>query len=153
MTYIIAVGIAVVVLFMLLYMALQEDDSENDGARETPVDKAPKQAKPKLKPPAQPKTTPQPAPAKTAQQTNKDDLTQIEGVGPKIAGLLTDAGIHTFKQLASLEVDALKRIVTDGGVLFREKVAMTWSAQAQLAANEKWDALTKLQAKLKGGAP
>lgn len=149
MTYIIAVGIAVVILFFFLYMALQDEDSGNDGARETELDKAPKQAKPKS--PAQPKTTEQPARAKTSQQSIKDDLTQIEGVGPKIAGLLTDAGIHTFKQLATLEVDALKLIVTDGGVLFREKVAMTWSEQAQLAADGKWDALTKLQAKLKGG--
>lgn len=150
MSYIIPVGIAVVVLLILLYMALHDEGSGNDEVTQAPVKKAPRQAKPK--PTTRSKTTPKTAHNQTPQQINKDDLTRIEGIGPKIATLLTDAGIHTFKQLAALEVDALKRIVKDGGVLFREKIAVTWSEQAHLAANGQWDTLKKLQAKLKGGA-
>lgn len=154
MSYIILVGAAFAVLCMLLTMAFGDDGSANDKVVQAPAKKAPRQAKAKPKPKAapRPKTPPKAAPNRTPQKTANDELTRIEGIGPKIAALLSDAGIRSFKQLAALEVDALKRIVTDGGVLFREKVAVTWSEQAKLATNGKWDALTKLQAKMKGGA-
>ena len=40
----------------------------------------------------------------SATSTEGDDLTKIEGIGPKIAELLNNAGITTFAQLADAEM-------------------------------------------------
>lgn len=37
-----------------------------------------------------------------------DDFTKIEGIGPKISGLLHDAGMATYADLAKADVDTLK---------------------------------------------
>jgi predicted flap endonuclease-1-like 5' DNA nuclease len=42
-----------------------------------------------------------------------DDLTQIKGVGPKIAGLMRDAGIMSFAQLGAMTADKLRDLVGD----------------------------------------
>ena len=39
-----------------------------------------------------------------------DDLTRIEGIGPKISAALQQAGIRTFGQLAALEPAALQQL-------------------------------------------
>ena len=79
-----------------------------------------------------------------------DDLKIIEGIGPKIEGILHDAAIHTFAELAAASVSELEKIVRhDAGI----QVAFpdTWPTQAQLAAEGKWNELEKLQDELKGG--
>jgi NADH-quinone oxidoreductase subunit I len=78
-----------------------------------------------------------------------DDLTKVEGIGPKIAGLLQAAGITTFARLAETEVDTLKQILEAANL----KVADpgTWPEQAKLAASGQWEALEKLQGELQGG--
>ena len=78
-----------------------------------------------------------------------DDLERIEGIGPKIAGLLQAAGITTFSQLASADVGRLKQILSDAGIRIADPT--TWAEQAGLAAAGKWDELHALQDKLKGG--
>lgn len=79
-----------------------------------------------------------------------DDLKIVEGIGPKIEGILHDAGIKTFAQLASASVTQLEKIVReDAGI--RVAFPDTWPEQAQLAANGKWDELEQLQDDLKGG--
>ncbi|HUV89177.1 MAG TPA: DUF4332 domain-containing protein [Anaerolineae bacterium] len=78
-----------------------------------------------------------------------DDLERIEGIGPKIAGLLQAAGITTFAQLAATNVGRLKQILTDAGIRIADPT--TWAEQARLAAAGKWDELQALQDKLKGG--
>jgi predicted flap endonuclease-1-like 5' DNA nuclease len=79
-----------------------------------------------------------------------DDLTKIEGIGPKISGLLQAAGILTFSQLASADVGKLGEILSAEGL---DKLANpgTWPEQAGLAAAGKWDELNVLQDELKGG--
>lgn len=79
-----------------------------------------------------------------------DDLKIIEGIGPKIEGILHKAAINTFAELAAASVSELEKIVRhDAGI----QIAFpdTWPAQAQLAAEGKWDELEKLQDELKGG--
>ena len=79
-----------------------------------------------------------------------DDLKIIEGIGPKIEGILHDTGIHTFAELAAASVSQLEKIVRhDAGI----QVAFpdTWPTQAQLAADGKWTELEKFQDELKGG--
>jgi NADH-quinone oxidoreductase subunit I len=80
-----------------------------------------------------------------------DDLTRIEGIGPRIAGLFQEAGIITFVQLAATEVSKLKQILTDAGPQFQLADPSTWPEQAKLAATGKWAELEALQDRLKGG--
>ncbi len=79
-----------------------------------------------------------------------DDLKRIEGVGPKISGVLQSAGIMTFGQLAGTDVNRLKQVLEEAGV-GRLAVPTTWPEQAGLAAAGKWDELKALQDELKGG--
>ena len=83
--------------------------------------------------------------------TLSDDLTKIEGIGPKIAEILTNNGIATWSQLAEAEVDKLKEILEAAGARFKSHDPTTWPQQAQLAATDKWDELKELQDRLDGG--
>jgi len=81
-----------------------------------------------------------------------DDLKLIEGIGPKIAGVLYEAGIETFAQLAATDVHRLEAILREADPrLLRLADPGTWPEQARLAAVGEWDALTGLQATLRGG--
>jgi len=81
----------------------------------------------------------------------KDDLTKVEGIGPKIKGLLNDDGIWSFKQLSETATTKLKKILDDAGPRYRVHNPKTWAAQAKLAAEGKWDELVIWQDELKGG--
>ena len=80
-----------------------------------------------------------------------DDLKKIEGVGPKIASLLNDAGILTFASLASTDVDKIKDVLLAAGSRYKMHDPTTWPQQAALAADGKWDELKKWQDELDGG--
>ena len=88
------------------------------------------------------------APAVEAEAT-PDDLQRIEGIGPKIAGLLQEAGIATFAQLAATDVGRLEQTVRDAGITIADP--STWPEQARLASAGKWAELEVLQEELKGG--
>ena len=87
------------------------------------------------------------APAPTA----KDDLTKIEGIGPKIAEIFAAKGIATFADLSKAKPAALKTILDEAGSRFKMHDPTTWPAQAKLAAAGSWDKLQTLQDELKGG--
>lgn len=78
-----------------------------------------------------------------------DDLRRIEGIGPKVAALLNEAGIVTFAQLAATPVQRLRELLQAAGLRFMDPE--TWPQQAVLAAHADWDGLAALQAQLKGG--
>ena len=78
-----------------------------------------------------------------------DDLTKIEGIGPKISSLLQDAGISTYAQLADTSTERLDEIVDAAGLHMAN--AASWPEQARLAAGGKWDELAQWQDELKGG--
>ena len=78
-----------------------------------------------------------------------DDLTILEGIGPKINNLLQEAGIHTFAQLAISEISELKAILEPAKLQFIDP--STWADQAKLAAEGKFDELKVLTDSLKGG--
>ena len=79
-----------------------------------------------------------------------DDLKIVEGIGPKIEGILHQAGIATFAELATTSVEKLEQIVReDAGI--RVAFPDTWPEQAKLAAAGEWETLEKLQDELKGG--
>ena len=81
----------------------------------------------------------------------KDDLKKIEGIGPKIAGLLKEAGIETYGELSKASLKKLQGVLKAAGPRFRLAKPDTWKAQAKLAAAGKETELKKLQAELKGG--
>jgi hypothetical protein len=78
-----------------------------------------------------------------------DDLTKIEGIGPKVSETLNEAGISTFNALSNAKVEDIQKILSDGGLKMMD--ATTWPQQAKLAADGDWNALKKLQDKLSGG--
>jgi NADH-quinone oxidoreductase subunit I len=80
-----------------------------------------------------------------------DDLTRVEGIGPKISELLQAAGISTFAALANTEVSKLQQILTEAGPSFSLASPGTWPEQARLAAAGQWDELKALQDRLLGG--
>jgi predicted flap endonuclease-1-like 5' DNA nuclease len=82
---------------------------------------------------------------------NANDLTVVEGIGPKINELFNNAGIKTFAQLAKQTVPQMRKILDDGGSRFRIANPSTWAQQSALAAENKWDELKKLQDKLSAG--
>ena len=82
---------------------------------------------------------------------NANDLTIVEGIGPKINELFNAAGIKTFAQLAAATVPQMRAILDKGGSRFRIANPSTWAQQGALAAENKWAELKKLQDKLSGG--
>jgi predicted flap endonuclease-1-like 5' DNA nuclease len=82
---------------------------------------------------------------------SSEDLTVIEGLGPKIQMLLNQYGIYTYRQLAETEVERLKEILSTAGPQLAMHDPGTWPSQANLAANDQWDTLKSVQGFLKGG--
>ncbi len=76
-----------------------------------------------------------------------DDLQRILGIGPKTTARLKAEGIHSFAQLAALDVEHLRGLL--GSAAGRAHLLETWPAQARLAAWGDWDALKAFQAQLK----
>lgn len=83
------------------------------------------------------------------QKNKEDDLTKIEGIGPKIAEVFAKNGIKTFKDLSGAKKEALVKILSENKLSNHDP--STWSKQASLAMDEKWEDLKVLQDKLDGG--
>ena len=80
-----------------------------------------------------------------------DDLKLVEGIGPKIAEIFTEAGIGTWEALSKTSVDRLKEILEGAGSRYKMHDPTSWPQQAQLAAEGKFEELETLQDNLKGG--
>ncbi len=113
-------------------VAVTADKVKATKAKEAPAVKAVKSAKKEIKEVA-------------------DDLTKIEGVGKKIAELLSVEQIVSFQDLAKSTPKKIRTILDAAGNKFKMHDPATWPKQAKLAAAGKWDELKKLQAELKGG--
>jgi len=81
----------------------------------------------------------------------KDDLTRLEGIGPKIAQLLVTAGVNSYEKVSKADSDQLKDILAKGGSAYLSHDPGTWPEQAKLAAAKDWEKLDALQGKLRGG--
>ncbi len=80
-----------------------------------------------------------------------DDLTLIEGIGPAIAELLTNAGITTWTQLAATSVEQIQELLSQSGGQMAAHDPSTWPQQAQMAADGLHDELRAWQDQLNGG--
>lgn len=87
----------------------------------------------------------------SGKKVNQDDLKLVEGIGPKIEGLLNEAGINTWQELADAPTEKVQAILDEAGPRYRMHDPATWSKQAKLAAEAKWEELEELQDNLKGG--
>ncbi len=114
-------------------------------------------AKPKKDKPA-----PAAAPAKAAKKAEAatakaadatDDLTKIEGIGPKFALAFQSVGVATFADLAAKSVDELKALLegSEEYASLAGRVGDTWPKQAEMAAAGQWDELKAWQDELDGG--
>lgn len=81
----------------------------------------------------------------------EEDLTVVEGIGPKIGELLKNAGIYNYVSLATTSADTIKDILEAAGSRFSMHDPTTWPAQASLAAQGRWDELDTLKDELDGG--
>ena len=89
------------------------------------------------------------AEAKPEKTIESDDLTRIEGIGPKVSKTLIAAGISTFEALSNATVEEIQKVLADAGLKMMD--ATTWPQQAKLAAQGDWDGLKELQENLSGG--
>ena len=88
---------------------------------------------------------------KKAKAEGGDDLKKIEGIGPKIAEILGEAGIGTYQALADSSADKIREVLEGAGSRYKMHDPTTWPEQAKMAAEGKWDELKEWQDNLKGG--
>ncbi|HPW89460.1 MAG TPA: 50S ribosomal protein L21 [Kaistella chaponensis] len=91
------------------------------------------------------------APAAKKSAKKGDDLTIIEGIGPKVAAIFVEAGIKSFADLAKKSKEELEAILDPNGAAYVAMDPTTWAQQAQLAADGKMDELQALKDELNGG--
>ena len=75
-------------------------------------------------------------PAKAA----PDDLTQISGIGPRMATILGAGGVTTYAQLQNTSTEKLHEIVAASGAVPSASID-TWPTQASYASKGDWSGL------------
>lgn len=135
-------------------VAVAEPKAKATAKAEKPVAKKAEKAATKEEVPAVAETKAVEKKEKAAPKKAKakaDDLTLIEGVGPKIAEVLTAAGLADFASVAAKSAEELKATLVEAGDQFNTAVTDTWPEQAKLAADGKFEELKKWQDELDGG--
>jgi small subunit ribosomal protein S2 len=89
--------------------------------------------------------------AKKTKVVEADDLTKVEGIGPKAAEALVAAGIATFADLSKGDAEKIKEILTEASSRMAHLDPTSWPKQAKMAADGKWDELKEWQDNTKGG--
>ena len=83
------------------------------------------------------------------EKKSADDLTKLEGIGPKVEKVLNEAGIMSFADLAHAEAAKVQEKLDAAGMQYMNPEG--WIEQAKLAAAGDNEGLAKLQDELKGG--
>ncbi len=81
----------------------------------------------------------------------ENDLTLVEGIGPKIQELFHNHDVKTWKALSECSLEKCQEVLTSGGDKFKIHKPGTWPKQAKLAYEGKWAELLKWQDELDGG--
>ena len=87
----------------------------------------------------------------SGKKIKQDDLKIVEGIGPKIEGLLNDGGIKTWADLADAPAEKVQAILDEAGPRYNMHDPATWSKQAQMANEGQWEELEAYQDRLDGG--
>lgn len=80
-----------------------------------------------------------------------NDLTVVEGIGPKIADVLLAAGVKTWWQLHQTDVAVIAEALATAGPRFQIHDPATWPQQGGLLARGEWQAFKTLTDQLRGG--
>ena len=88
-------------------------------------------------------------PTTPKKEKSADDLTKLEGVGPKVAKILTEAGYASFADLAKADPVEVDKVLDANKLQMLDSAG--WIDQAKLAAAGDMEGLAKLQDELKGG--
>jgi len=64
-------------------------------------------------------------------ETKADDLTKLDGVGPKLAEILTEGGFTTFAAVATASVEDLQKVLEAAGNRYASKDPAPWIEQAK----------------------
>ncbi len=80
-----------------------------------------------------------------------DDLTVVEGIGPKIAGLCKEIGVSTWLGLSGTSIERLQEMLDDAGPRYRVHSPSTWPQQARLLAEGNWAEFQALTEHLTAG--
>ena len=148
---VVILALIALVIVLLLRREDEPEDAKNPFEPDERPDAAP-HAEPEPEPVATRAESVPVAAAEPETPPIPDDLKKIEGIGPKISGVLNAAGIYTFAQLAETTADRIREILeAEDPRLTRLADPTTWAEQAKLAAAGKWDELAALQDELKGG--
>ena len=91
-----------------------------------------------------------PAPEPAAAPSGPDDLTVIEGVGPKMQNALRAAGIDTYAKMAQTSEDDFRAAIHAQGMRLAPSIP-TWAEQAAYAAKGDFDGLSAFQDSLTAG--
>ena len=81
----------------------------------------------------------------------QDDLTVVEGIGPKIKELFHNHDVTTWAALSKCSVEKCEAVLKSGGKRFELHKPGTWPKQADMAANGLWKELNEWQDLLDGG--
>lgn len=81
----------------------------------------------------------------------ENDLTVVEGIGPKIQGLFHNHNINTWQTLSECSVEKCQEVLNSGGDRYKIHKPGTWPKQSGLAAQGKWQELKDWQDQLDGG--
>ncbi len=116
------------------------EPKKEESKKEAPKkEAAPKAEAKKAAPKAEAK---KPAPKASAKG---DDLRKIEGIGPKTAEHLNNAGITSFAALAEASVERIREVLEAAGPRYKSIDPTSWPVQARMAADGQWDELKKWQ--------
>ena len=91
------------------------------------------------------------AKAAIGKAVKQDDLTVVEGIGPKIKELFHNHDVKTWAALADCTVEKCQEVLKSGGKRYEIHKPGTWPEQSRLAAEGKWQELKDWQDKLDGG--
>ncbi len=103
---------------------------EAPAAQEKPIKKA--ETKAEVKEEA-PKTEAKKAESKAeaAEETKGDDLTKLDGVGPKLAEILAEGGFTTYASVAAASVEDIHEVLEAAGSRYASKDPAPWIEQAK----------------------
>ena len=84
--------------------------------------------------------------AAAAKSGKPQDLTKINGIGPRIETILNEGGVSNYDQLAKASSDDLRMMMAAAGALPPGSLSK-WPTQAKYAAKGDWQGLAEYNAR------
>jgi len=91
------------------------------------------------------------AKAAYGKKVKQNDLTVVEGIGPKIQELFHNHDVKTWRSLSECSQATCQKVLDSGGKRYQMHDPGSWPKQAGMAADGKWAELAKWQESHKGG--